>query len=228
MFRDDIALCGKPLFQRLQTQDLNDCMIYAVNSILGYPWFRCREQTMRFIKRGYHVNTNIALTKKEQGGINIHHFEKTFALEKRHNGTWDNYTLRHVVDFPNPPNHKVNSGDIRDSGLTKRNLFSTYLEGDGPNEGTGRFLIISKKRYFEVHHARGMIVTRDEKTKKVAIYDSSKQYVEYAVGGGDHKFYKRSFMDDHEHIALYELIRTISTKPDRLDFIRYFLTGKKD
>ena len=93
---------------------------------------------------------------------------------------------------------------------------------------TGRYIIVTKKRFREIRHALAMVITRDDKTRKVAIYDSSTQYVKYAAGGCDHRFHIDNFMDEHEHIALYQLYVKTTSEPDRLDEIRHYLVGRKE
>jgi hypothetical protein len=46
----------KPLFVRNLDEGLNDCIIFTLNIMMGYPYFRCREQVVRLMMKRYKEN----------------------------------------------------------------------------------------------------------------------------------------------------------------------------
>lgn len=100
------------------------------------------------------------------------------------------------------------------------------VEGKPVQEASRRFVIITKERFRDVRHARGMVITIDKKTRKVAIYDSSKQNVQYATPGSN-PFNVHDFMDLNGEITVYELQCKTTREPERLEEIRHFLMCEK-
>lgn len=75
------------------------------------------------------------------------------------------------------------------------------MHGDGPEGGTGRYLISSDTRGEQLCHALAMVVTRDSKIQKVAIYNSTTKYVQNVKGGSDIVFSKSKFLLESCYIS---------------------------
>jgi hypothetical protein len=84
----------KPLFVRNLDEGLNDSIVFTINIMMGYPYFRCREQVVRLMMMRYSKSKEICEKRKGNQGVRASIFSRPFALTQLENGRWLNYSLQ--------------------------------------------------------------------------------------------------------------------------------------
>lgn len=78
-------------------QEYNDCVVHAVNTALGFPYFRFREQIISLMARRQYGTRQNAAQKKRRLGVRMNVFLDTFAVTKIRDDLWRNYRFKKVL-----------------------------------------------------------------------------------------------------------------------------------
>ena len=90
----------KPMHAQNLEDGLQDCIPYTVNILMGYPYFRCREQVIRLIQVRSKRSQEKAMRGKRANGVSMKNFQSTFALSK-FGDQWVNYYFDKILNVDN-------------------------------------------------------------------------------------------------------------------------------
>lgn len=195
--------------------------MYAINTLLGYPYFRCREQVVRLMRKRGYSNEVRALQNKANAGIRLTIFEDTFALHQRDDGLWENFRLHLRWEIK-----EDYSGDINWQGQFMRDkLIELFKEGKYADSEIDRFILTGTQLNGK-SHAHAVVLQKDIKGTTVRIYDSGVKYVQRSKGSTDHYFNIDIFLAINQVVRLYELQCRIKATPENLSQIKGIMTGQ--
>lgn len=204
--------------------EFRDCVIFAINTLLGYPYFRCREQVVRLMKRRGYSTEARALQNKANAGVRMTIFEDTFALYQREDGTWDNFRLHLRWEIK----EKL-SGEIscKEDAIKRDRLIELISKGVIYKEAKNiRRFILTGTKLDGYSHAFAIVVTDDPKGSIVRVYDSGAKYVQKSKGSTDHYFNIKDFLVRNQVVRLYELQCHNKPAPENYEQIKGVMTGQ--
>ena len=171
--------CERRFFRGNLNQKFNDCVVHAVNTALGFPYFRYREQVIRLMAKRRYGTEVIAARKKHHLGVRMNVFLDTFALTKIDDNLWRNYRFKKLMTLEFDK-HRYNPCDEKNLDRLDRLL----TKGEIKEGSLGRFVLLV---YFMDHvkHAYALCV---DKQGVVAIYDSSESTVLYTNKAGNNEY----------------------------------------
>ena len=90
----------KPMHAQNLQDGFQDCIPYTVNILMGYPYFRCREQVIRLIQVRSKRSQWKAMLGKKASGVSMKTLQTTFALSK-FGDQWVNYYFDKILNVDN-------------------------------------------------------------------------------------------------------------------------------
>jgi hypothetical protein len=212
--------CEDIFFRPSLEQKFNDCVVYTINTVLGFPYFRFKEQVIRLmVRQHYRTTINAAKCKREQG-VRMSIFCEPFAVTKLAEDRWVDYRVKKIleVNFGKPPSNKWEQ-----EKLTRLDTFLTQGKIDA-GFTTGRYVMLVMFRDF-MKHAYAITV---DKEGTVAMYDSGDTSVVYTNKADCELYDLNEIYLMGQVVILYKLVRRECNKPtEHLTFIKGMMTGEE-